>query len=391
MKTIFIDDGVNCQLISSLETDKIKIKEYYEVIDNKIVLYKSNDSELEISHGTICAKIFCDNVLSCCDLYFIKILDQNSKKTNIDQLVIALNWCYEHEIKLINLSLGTTNIYDTIRLYDIIKKLFDKGTIIVASSANKNLITFPAAFEEVISVKTADFNDTYGFIYNPNSLDFIDVLCSIKPYKIIFNHMIADVYNVNSFVTPYVTAQICNYINNGLFSLDLIKQKLFDKSLRVEYNYLYEFKKGYAYNEKEIPMIGFIVSEEDISTNKESVYLFIKKIILSFQKRDYLGICISSIFETCFINRFIKVKHNDYFCLSDIVQLYSSYVDPSLIIFLIFAEQYEIISKELMFDLSIMNKSTLNNMIFEDCIIIDHYNEEDGLNVCSQIIDVLEH
>ena len=60
-------------------------------------------------HGTNCAMII---GLNCADaeLYSYKLLD-NTGKGNVDDLKSAFDWCLMNNIRLVNLSFGTTHEY----------------------------------------------------------------------------------------------------------------------------------------------------------------------------------------------------------------------------------------------------------------------------------------
>ena len=60
-----------------------------------------------LGHGTAVAGAIREKVPEA-DLYAVKIFDRRLS-ANIDTIVCALAWCIEHEMDLINLSLGTTN------------------------------------------------------------------------------------------------------------------------------------------------------------------------------------------------------------------------------------------------------------------------------------------
>ena len=68
-----------------------------------------SDEEDLFLHGTNCAMII---GLNCADaeLYSYKLLD-NTGKGNVDDLKSAFDWCLMNNIRLVNLSFGTTHEY----------------------------------------------------------------------------------------------------------------------------------------------------------------------------------------------------------------------------------------------------------------------------------------
>ena len=69
-----------------------------------------SDEEDLFLHGTNCAMII---GLNCADaeLYSYKLLD-NTGKGNVDDLKSAFDWCLMNNIRLVNLSFGTTHFKD---------------------------------------------------------------------------------------------------------------------------------------------------------------------------------------------------------------------------------------------------------------------------------------
>lgn len=69
-----------------------------------------SDEEDLFMHGTNCAMII---GLNCADaeLYSYKLLD-NTGKGNVDDLKSAFDWCLMNNIRLVNLSFGTTHFKD---------------------------------------------------------------------------------------------------------------------------------------------------------------------------------------------------------------------------------------------------------------------------------------
>ncbi|MDO5539215.1 MAG: S8 family serine peptidase [Eubacteriales bacterium] len=124
--TVINDEKLNASLICY----------HYEVLDNGHIR-KRDEKDVDITHGTICAEIItsiCEKVV----IYSIKILDPKGEGTSFE-LKCALEWCYQNDIEIIHMSLGTTNYHDACIIDDIIAKLISKGTILVAAHHNGGL------------------------------------------------------------------------------------------------------------------------------------------------------------------------------------------------------------------------------------------------------------
>ncbi|MFR2620997.1 MAG: S8 family serine peptidase [Clostridia bacterium] len=92
-------------------------------------------------HGTICAMII---GLNCADaeLYSYKLLD-NTGKGNVDDLKSAFDWCLMNNIRLVNLSFGTTHFKDKGIIRQLVNQYANKGLIIIAATANSGVYGFP--------------------------------------------------------------------------------------------------------------------------------------------------------------------------------------------------------------------------------------------------------
>lgn len=144
MKIVVIDSIINREFFQHKE----KIKCYK--VKNKHV-YEDFESAVGLSHGTLCSLIiekygFYDQIIG------IKVL--NSKgQGDIDDLIIALKWCLNKNIDIINLSLGSVEHNDFNKIKKICDKLSLEGKIIVAAKSNDDQFTAPACFDSVIGVK----------------------------------------------------------------------------------------------------------------------------------------------------------------------------------------------------------------------------------------------
>ncbi|MFB0566776.1 MAG: S8 family serine peptidase [Candidatus Aminicenantaceae bacterium] len=114
------------------------------------------DLDSEIGHGSIVAKAIRDQCSKCeiISINIQNIFGDIVKSKVFNGLSKVLNYALENqEIDIIvNISSGSY-IYDP-REHDIIKELYKKGVIIVASAGNDNTFQshYPAAYDEVIAV-----------------------------------------------------------------------------------------------------------------------------------------------------------------------------------------------------------------------------------------------
>jgi hypothetical protein len=229
-----IDDGISSerfQLKPILR--ELEVNDKLEMIDCKNTIST-------ITHGTYCAAII-KKYAPKSILYSIKILDNNTKRSGINLLIKAIEWCIQENIKIINLSLGTIDFRDYDEIRAVIDKAYYNGVKIIAAFSNDDIYTIPSAFSNVIGVKY-DLNykdDEYRVV--KNSFSGVDVYASSK-------HIIIDKYKkkyitkrANSFATPLITAEVFNIISKSKdITLEEIKYQLYKKSSEkydCDYNY----------------------------------------------------------------------------------------------------------------------------------------------------------
>lgn len=149
-------------------------KQYYDVViidsgvDNYIneegIYFLFNGFEFVQNH-----KLFTDNVGHGTAVYgiikshnhnvkcfHVKIFDKESNCINEDILLYALNYIYENiECKYINMSFGIAIPMKRKELYEICQRLKEKGVILVSAFDNMEVISYPAAFDNVIGVASS--------------------------------------------------------------------------------------------------------------------------------------------------------------------------------------------------------------------------------------------
>lgn len=196
VKIAIIDSGINR-----------KLAEKINCIDERIVdennACREDDSEAlatDYLHGTICSLIiqkYCPE----CVFSSIRILDQHGKG-DIEKIEPALEWCIQNDIKIVNLSLGTTHFKEKEKLKQLINKYVYQGLIIVAAVSNIGYFTFPASFTNVIGVATVESPLLYmnDFIH----LGIDTVAPSVHTIKLGDKEHKTSLSN--SYAAPYVSA-----------------------------------------------------------------------------------------------------------------------------------------------------------------------------------------
>ncbi len=210
-----IDDGVNKNNLGialDLEND-------LEVVDGSVRERSSYDTYAH-SHGTTCIGIISSYFTSFpCTVSSIKILSKHHRGS-VDDMLIALNWCREHGIKVINMSIGTRDFTARNRLKTVVNEMAAEGIVIVAAEDNNGYFTYPAAFTNVIGVKALQNMLNDGILLNGNvGIDGIDFLAKAEHDVWLAGEKIKTSLS-NSFATPYVTVQVLQLLDRDV-SLDV--------------------------------------------------------------------------------------------------------------------------------------------------------------------------
>lgn len=187
----------------------------------------SDDFNDEIGHGTGCASIICKHMPDC-ELVAIKIFRKN-RHTHEDALIKALEWVEQQaDIKIVNVSLGTSTSPPAMGLVNICDKLSKAGVIIVAA-CNNNIekIDYPASFASVFGVTGGQIRSKYRYGFTDNG--FFIAKGSIQRVAHIQGK------DIITTGTSYATAHFVGIIDsilssNPKLSYDKLKEKLIAES-----------------------------------------------------------------------------------------------------------------------------------------------------------------
>lgn len=224
-----IDDGINVEFYNNIPTLNNSVE-----IDINCNVKEYVNNAIEYSHGTVCAAII-SKYTKDARISSVKIINESNKTTG-KQFIRAIEWCLENHIGIVNLSLGSTNINEKKDICKIINKAVKNGMIIIAASSNDGKITYPAAFSNVIGVKTLEENNKCeGYIYNCSPSGGIDILAP-SIHKLINYFEEEESQRCNSFAVPYITAQVHNIIKNCYEKCSIlnVKYALLEKSSNYE-------------------------------------------------------------------------------------------------------------------------------------------------------------
>lgn len=202
-RVAIIDNGINRDLMR-----KQKMQSQMVIDDNNRCIEDQEKIQItDFQHGTFCALIF-EKYNSDCILNSVRILDKNGEG-GIEKIEPALEWCYQNNIRIVNLSFGTTNFNECEKLKKLVNKYAYNGMVIVAATANSGFVSYPASFTNVIGVATTDSPLNYSKDYMQMGID--TVVPSEHMVKM-FDEEIRTSLS-NSYAAPYVCALIANRLN----------------------------------------------------------------------------------------------------------------------------------------------------------------------------------
>lgn len=222
VKIVIIDDGVNEKLYNA---GSLWLN--LEVTRDQQIRKRADDCPYKPSHGTTCGAIikkYSPDAL----LGSIKVLNETGRGVR-DQLVTALCWCADNDIKLVNLSLGTIDFRDYEAVRMAVNYAERRGVIIVAACNNGNIFTQPASLSNVIGVKC----DMEGklkegqYRYHCYPLDGIDITACAAHFLLKYDDGGKTTSPCNSFAAPMITAVVCNILQQSpSMSFQEMKRKL---------------------------------------------------------------------------------------------------------------------------------------------------------------------
>ena len=110
----------------------------------------SSDYVDYLGHGTAVAGAIREKAPDA-QLYAVKVFDR-ALTTNIDAIVKAIDWCNDHEMDVINLSLGTTNVEHREALEIAVGRAETERAIVVAAREMSDVLSLPGCLPTVIGV-----------------------------------------------------------------------------------------------------------------------------------------------------------------------------------------------------------------------------------------------
>ncbi|NIM90300.1 MAG: S8 family serine peptidase [Candidatus Aminicenantes bacterium] len=98
-----------------------------------------------------------------CKMLPVKVFLQNAKG-NAAWVVSGIIWAADHDVRVINMSLGGPDVVANQALEDAIKYAYEKNIVLVAAAGNDGTegVWYPAAYDDyVLAAAATDYNDNY--------------------------------------------------------------------------------------------------------------------------------------------------------------------------------------------------------------------------------------
>lgn len=385
LKTAIIDDGISIN--ESLKINNPNII-HLQANGNTICLDEVDENTYVTSHGTVCYWIYTDNInREDYQLYSIKVIDPITRKSSINNLRVALEWCYDNEIKLVCMSIGTTNFLNY-TLDDILQKLYKKNVIMIAACSNKNVYTYPASSQYVIGVKH-DYQNILSrgrYFYNEQDISNIEIICN-GDFDALGKKVNYEFKKYNSFIVPYIASIIHknllkNYITNSDIRSVLKRKTIINNELST-----YEYYKG-SYKDWteniDIPIIAIV------NDNGNSTKYFIENIVYGFRSNEYNAILlqnqtVNKEYYIYFLDKLIKICGN----IINVVKLINNASNADILFVDIPLKYLDELMKKNITDIIIRRKGSLLFSGLES-IEIAEFNETAEQKVIEQIFNKLK-
>lgn len=155
-----------------------------------------------IGHGTACAGIISRKAPNA-RLFPIKVF-ANDLVTDTGRLIDGIEWGVEHGLKVLNLSLGTTETAAREELAVVCKAASEKRVLLVAATSNDGRASWPASLPGVFGVAAGKVTGKYSFFFQAS--EAIQFIARGDPQRLdwIDGHQVF--LGGSSFAAPHVTA-----------------------------------------------------------------------------------------------------------------------------------------------------------------------------------------
>jgi subtilisin len=223
IKVAVIDSGCDIGLWNDCRIDK---GISFVQDDTSFECEQNPDYADKIGHGTTCI----DRILQIAPgvkIIPVKIFNKRLQ-TGPNILIKAISFAIENEVNIINLSLSSKLEELLQPLYALCEQAKNKNITIVASHSNQEETSYPAIFENVISVSDKHFDSTFDFAYYED--EFVECNAQGESLDALGLNHIRRPSSGNSFAAPVISGIIAlcleKYGPQDLYRIRLLLKKL---------------------------------------------------------------------------------------------------------------------------------------------------------------------
>ncbi|MCY6958488.1 S8 family serine peptidase [Clostridium brassicae] len=286
IRIAIIDNGIDSVLLKDNIENNIYVNNTGITISEK-----NNINKQQFQHGTICALII-RKYCPMCDLTSIRLLDCKGKG-RVSNLEAALQWCQDNNIKIVNLSFGTTHFADKRKIQKIINYFANRDMILISATSNDGYVTYPASFSKVIGVDSGN-----SFEFNRKMLlkKGIEIEC-LSEHEIVLNNCNILTPRSSSYAAPYVTAKIGNiFLLQEILNKKLLLKELDKENFNINSSYELIFEPDWIskawiadFQNKSASKYYFDVITGDYEKIKEKIDTIIVKSKIALNGLDLKG------------------------------------------------------------------------------------------------------
>lgn len=371
-KVIIIDSGINIKHQKTKDINIFVGKSFHSSIDE-------NNIVDVLGHGTAVTSII-NSINPDIKFYILKIYD-SELIADEEILLKALNYILYNnfESSILHMSLGVSYFSD--ELFDVCKKIYDKGNLIVSAFDNSGSISYPAAFDFVIGVESNNSCIKGTDFLIPND-EIVSVYSKGGIHRVVGIDQEYSIRQGNSISAAYVTGYLTKYLNVN-----------YNKNHALT---ILENISTYKKNDLNIETKEFFNSH-DINLNeklkKVALFPYNKEITSIVKFSDMLPFAIQGVYSNKFfgnIGKKIKSFDGNYeYSIENISNLKFNEIDTLVIGHLTELENVTKTNIKKM----ILNRCLENNVnVFSlDSFGLDGYYEQfkkNGLFIVSPVIDI---
>jgi subtilisin family serine protease len=191
-------------------------------------LARSSDYQDRIGHGTACTSIIC-HLAPESIVYPIRVFNSNLE-TSVNIIQAGIRWGVEQNLDLINMSFGTLERDALLPLYATCEAARRSGTVLVAASHNTSTWSYPALFDNVISVAAGKFAEPFDYVYREGGA----IECLARGHNIMVQGLegYRETVSGSSYAAPHIVGLISLFMEHspGL-TLEGVRELLADFDL----------------------------------------------------------------------------------------------------------------------------------------------------------------